>query len=76
MRPSTIWFVLATAWALDTLLALFRHNWQQVALTALFATAFLAIALFYKRREARQFAGKRPKIKLSKEASEGPVKKS
>jgi membrane protein implicated in regulation of membrane protease activity len=53
MRPSTIWFALAIAWALDTLLALFHHNWQQVALTALFASAFLAIGLFFKTREKR-----------------------
>jgi uncharacterized protein (DUF58 family) len=54
MRPSTIWFALAIAWALDTLLALFHHNWQQVALTALFAAAFLAIGLFFKARESRK----------------------
>jgi uncharacterized protein (DUF58 family) len=54
MRPSTIWFALAIAWALDTLLALFHRNWQQVALTALFAGAFLAIGLFYKSREQRK----------------------
>jgi uncharacterized protein (DUF58 family) len=54
MRPSTIWFALAIAWALDTLLALFHHNWQQVVLTALFAGAFLAIGLFFKSREQRK----------------------
>jgi uncharacterized protein (DUF58 family) len=58
MRPSTIWFALAIAWALDTLLALYHHNWQQVALTALFAGAFLAIGLFFKSRETRRTARK------------------
>jgi hypothetical protein len=62
MRPSTIWFALAIAWALDTLLALFHRNWLQVALTALFACAFMSIGLVYRTREKGNWQGSgRPK---------------
>jgi membrane protein implicated in regulation of membrane protease activity len=65
MRPSTIWFALAIAWALDTLLALFHRNWLQVALTALVACAFLSIGLVYKSRERR-----RPPIQRNRQGLE------
>ena len=53
MRRSTIWFVLAIAWAIDCVLSLLHHNRQQVLLTALFASAFLAAGLAFRAREQR-----------------------
>jgi hypothetical protein len=53
MRRSTIWFVLAVVWAVDCLLSLFRHNWVQASLTAFFACCFLAVALFFRKRERK-----------------------
>jgi hypothetical protein len=51
MRRSAIWFVLAVAWAVDCVLSLFRHNWLQASLTAFFACCFLAVGLFFRKRE-------------------------
>jgi hypothetical protein len=51
MRGSIIWFTLAAAWGLDCLLALIRHNPVQGALTAFFACCFLAVGLFFRKRE-------------------------
>ncbi len=51
MRGSLIWFVLAAAWGLDCLLALIRHNPMQGALTAFFASCFLAVGLLFRKRE-------------------------
>jgi hypothetical protein len=51
MRRSAIWFVLAVAWAVDCLLSLFRHNWVQASLTAFFASCFLAVGFFFRKRE-------------------------
>ncbi len=53
MRRSSIWFVLAVAWAIDCVLAFFRHNWVQAGLTAFFACCFLAVGLFYRKREQK-----------------------
>jgi hypothetical protein len=53
MRRSVIWFVLSAGWGLDCLLAAFRHNGVQAALTGLFALCFLAIGLIFYKRERR-----------------------
>ncbi len=53
MRRSAIWFLLAVAWAIDCVLAFFRHNRVQAGLTALFACCFLAVGLFYRNRERK-----------------------
>jgi hypothetical protein len=53
MRGSVIWFALAAAWGLDCLLALFRHNPVQGALTAFFACCFLAVGLLFRKRERK-----------------------
>ena len=53
MRRSTIWYLLAAAWAIDCILSLLHHNRQQVLLTALFAGAFLAAGLAFRVREQR-----------------------
>jgi len=54
MRRSLIWFALALFWSLDSLLALRRHNRQQVLLTALFACCFLAIGIVFRVKERRR----------------------
>jgi hypothetical protein len=54
MRGSVIWFIMAVAWALDAVLSLFKHNSLQVGLTAFFACCFLAIGLFFRKRELKQ----------------------
>jgi hypothetical protein len=51
MRGSVIWFALAIAWGLDCILALFRHNRLQGALTGFFACCFLAVGLAFRKRE-------------------------
>jgi hypothetical protein len=53
MRGSLIWFALAAAWGLDSLLALIRHNPGQSALTAFFACCFLAVGLLFRKRERK-----------------------
>jgi hypothetical protein len=53
MRRSVIWFVLSACWGLDSVLAAFRHNRLQAALTAFFALCFLAIGLFFQKRDRR-----------------------
>jgi hypothetical protein len=51
MRGSLIWFAMAAAWGLDSVLALFRHNRGQSALTGFFACCFLTVALVLRKRE-------------------------
>jgi hypothetical protein len=53
MRRSVIWFVLAAGWGLDCILAAFRRNRIQAALTCFFALCFLAIGLVFQKRERR-----------------------
>jgi hypothetical protein len=53
MRRSTIWFVLALGWGLDSGVALFRRNWQQSGLTAFFACCFVALGLYFRKRERK-----------------------
>jgi hypothetical protein len=53
MRGSIIWFALAAAWGLDCLLALIHHNQVQGALTAFFACCFLAVGMFFRKRERK-----------------------
>jgi hypothetical protein len=51
MRGSIIWFALAVAWAVDSLLAFLHHNRLQASLTAFFACCFFAVGLVYRKRE-------------------------
>jgi hypothetical protein len=53
MRGSLIWFALAAAWGLDSLLALIRHNPAQSALAGFFACCFLATGLVFRKRERK-----------------------
>ena len=53
MRGSLIWFALAAAWGLDSLLALIRHNLAQSALAGFFACCFLAAGLLFRKRERK-----------------------
>jgi hypothetical protein len=53
MRRSVIWFVLSAFWGLDCVLASIHHNGLQAALTAFFALCFLAIGLFFQKRDRR-----------------------
>ncbi len=53
MRGSIIWFVLAVAWGVDSVLALVCHNYLQAGLTIFFACCFLAAALFFRKREQK-----------------------
>src|ERR1700744_1361316 len=49
MRGSVIWFVVASAWVLDSILAFFRHNRSQAGLTLFFAACFLVIGLIFRK---------------------------
>jgi hypothetical protein len=51
MRGSIIWFALAVAWTADCLLALIHHNRLQAGLTGIFACCFLAVGMFFRKRE-------------------------
>ena len=62
MRRSAIWFVLAAAWAIDCVLAFFRHNWVQAGLTAFFACCFFAAGFFYRERERKVI--RKPQVPL------------
>jgi hypothetical protein len=53
MRGSVIWFVLAVAWAFDSLLAFLHHNRRQAGLTAFFACCFLIVGFYLRKREQR-----------------------
>ena len=53
MRGSVIWFVVSACWGLDCILAAFRRNWVQAALTCFFALCFLATGLLFRKRERR-----------------------
>jgi hypothetical protein len=53
MRGSLIWFAVAAAWGLDSLLALIRHNPAQSALAGFFACCFLATGLVFRKRERK-----------------------
>jgi hypothetical protein len=53
MRRSLIWFLLAIFWGADSVLALFRHNSHQAALTAFFACCFLAVGIALRARELK-----------------------
>jgi hypothetical protein len=63
MRGSVIWFVLAVAWGVDCLLALFHHNRVQAGLTAFFACCFFVVGLFFRKREQkRKNSGRRARL--------------
>ena len=63
MRGSVIWFVLAVAWGVDCLLALFHHNRVQAGLTAFFACCFFVVGLFFRKREQkRKNSGRRSRL--------------
>jgi hypothetical protein len=69
MRRSTIWYLLAAAWAIDCVLSLLHHNRQQVLLTALFATVFLAAGIAFRAREQKNLKaaeGARKQQKVSR----------
>jgi hypothetical protein len=63
MRGSVIWFVLAVAWGVDCLLALFHHNRVQAGLTAFFACCFFMVGLLFRMREQkRKNSGRRSRL--------------
>jgi hypothetical protein len=63
MRGSLIWFVLAVAWGVDCLLALFHDNRVQAGLTAFFGCCFFVVGLFFRKREQkRKNSGRRSRL--------------
>jgi len=53
MRRSVIWFVLSAGWGLDCVLVAFHRNGVQAMLTGFFALGFMAIGLFFQKRDRR-----------------------
>ena len=51
MRRSVIWYVLSAGWGLDCVLAAFHRYGVQAMLTGFFALCFLAIGLYFQKRE-------------------------
>ena len=51
LRRSTVWFALTLLWLLDAGFALYRRNTPQARLAGAVALGFLAVALWFRRRE-------------------------
>ena len=66
MRRSVIWFVLSAGWGLDCVLTAFHRNGVQAGLTGFFALCFLAIGLFFQKRDRRGGLAKKMKNNASK----------
>jgi archaellum biogenesis protein FlaJ (TadC family) len=52
-RRSTLWFVIAAAWAVLMVLNIFRHRDLNTIVIGAAVVAFLIIGLVYRRREAK-----------------------
>jgi hypothetical protein len=52
-RRSTLWFVLAAAWAVLLVLNIFRHRNLNTLVIGVAVAAFLCVGGMYRRREAR-----------------------
>lgn len=53
MRRSSIWFLIAFLWLIDTVLTVIRHGARQAVLAALVTVAFLLVGVFMRVRENR-----------------------
>jgi hypothetical protein len=52
-RRSTLWFVIAAAWAVLMVLNIFRHRDRNTIVIGLAVAAFLIIGAMYRRRETK-----------------------
>ena len=54
MRRSSIWFIIAVFWLVDTVIRMVRGHAHQAWLPALVALAFVMVGIAYRRRENRR----------------------
>jgi cell division protein FtsW (lipid II flippase) len=52
-RRSTLWFIIAAAWAVLMVLNIFRHRDRNTIVIGIAVVAFLAVAAMYRRRETK-----------------------
>lgn len=52
-RRSTLWFVIAAAWAVLLVLNVFRHRDLNTIVIGIAIAAFLIVGAIYRRREAK-----------------------
>ncbi len=50
-RRSTLWFIIAAAWAVLMVLNIFRHRDRNTIIIGIVVVAFLIIGAMYRRRE-------------------------
>jgi uncharacterized membrane protein len=62
MRRSSIWFVIAVLWFVDTLLRVMRGNVRQAWLPAAITLIFIIVGLIYRRRESRRWREERTRL--------------
>jgi len=53
MRRSSVWFIIAVLWLLDTVLGIVRGNAHQAWLPALITLIFIAVGLIHRSREEK-----------------------
>ncbi len=52
MRRSSIWFLIAVLWLVVTIVTALHQGWQRAWLQAVIAVLFLAIAVYFRRKES------------------------
>jgi len=53
MRRSSVWFIIATLWLVDTVLGIVRGNALRAWLPALITLIFSVVGLMHRRRETK-----------------------
>jgi hypothetical protein len=54
MHRSSIWFIIAILWFVDTVIRIVRGHAPQALLPALVALAFVMVGIAHRRRENRR----------------------
>jgi len=52
MRRETLWYLIALAWLINSVFALYRHNVGPALLTLVFACCFFGVGLYMRRKYA------------------------
>jgi len=53
MRRSSVWFLIAALWLIDTLLGIVRGHVHQAWLPAIITLIFIVVGLIHRSREAK-----------------------
>jgi hypothetical protein len=54
MRRETLWYLIAAAWLVDSIFALYRHNGRPAILTLIFACCFFGVGLYMRHKQPRR----------------------